>query len=599
MATAIPDLTEAQLNTLISQGEARVYRSLRDNLPNDYVVLFQVGWIVRREGEQARDGEIDFLICHPNEGCLCVEVKGGGVGFDAATGEWFSIDRHGHKHKIKNPINQALKAKYSILSKLDEHPRWRALSPGKVLLGHAVFFPDIGDATAPSRADLPAALVGTATDLQNPREWIDSAFAYWGGNAQNVTAPGRRGIDVIREVFARSFEAAPLVATRLAEQEARRLVLTQDQVRVLDFVRAHRRVAVRGGAGTGKTVLALEKARRLADEGFRTLLTCYNRKLADYLASLCASTANLDVMGFHQLCHRQVQRARRESGRDLVEEAKFTYPGADLYDVQLPNALAYSLEVLPERYEAIICDEGQDFREDFWVALELLLADYDRSPFYVFYDDNQNIYARASTFPIQGEPFSLTTNCRNTAPIHAAAYTRYRGVPVSPPDNEGAELQFDRAASRAAQAGRINARIVDLIARHGVSPGDIVVLIVDAVRKADCYAALRRLPLPRPATWREEGVRNDYTVLMDTVGRFKGLEAPVVILWGLDGVHWKRSEELLYVGMSRAKSLLVVVGTSATCAMAKSECSVASGRTGTTGTTGGAGSTLTARQGGP
>ena len=328
---------------------------------------------------------------------------------------------------------------------------------------------------------------------------------------------------------------------------------------------------MRGGAGTGKTVLALEKARRLADEGFRTLLTCYNRPLADHLASLCADSANLDVMSFHQLCHRQAQRANRESGRNLLAEAKVTYPGKNLYDVQLPNALAYSLDVLSERYEAIICDEGQDFREEFWIPLELLLADYDRSPLYVFYDDNQNIYERASTFPIRGEPFSLTTNCRNTVPIHTAAYTRYRGVPVSPPENEGDEVQFDRAPSRTAQAGKINARIVDLIAHQAVSPGDIAVLIVDARSKADSYAALRRLPLPKPATWLEEGIRNDRTVLMDTVRRFKGLEASVVILWGLDGVDWERSEELLYVGMSRAKSLLVVVGTSANCAMIETE----------------------------
>ena len=349
MTTTIPDLTDAQLNELPSHAEARVYRSLRDNLPDDYVVLFQVGWILRQEGERARDGETDFLICHPDKGCLCVEVKGGGVGFDAATGEWSSIDRHGRKHKIKNPINQALKAKYSVRSKLDEHPRWRALSLGKVLLGHAVFFPDIGDAATPNKADLPAALVGTATDLRNPQRWIDSVFQYWGSNVRNVVALGRRGNEVIREVFAQSFEVAPLVAMRLEEQEARRLALTHDQMRVLDFVRSHRRVAVRGGAGTGKTVLALEKARRLADEGFRTLLTCYNRQLADHLASLCAGTANLDVMGFHQLCHRQVEKANRKAGRDLVAEAKVTYPGAGLYDVQLPNALAYSLEAALSR----------------------------------------------------------------------------------------------------------------------------------------------------------------------------------------------------------------------------------------------------------
>ena len=569
MTTMIPDLSEAQLNDLPSQAEAKVYRALRDKLPQEYVVFFQVGWILRREEEQAKDGETDFLVCHPDHGYLCIEVKGGGVGFDATIGEWFSVDRHQQKHHINNPINQALKAKYSIRSKLNEHPRWRDLSLGNALRGHAVFFPDVGDANVLSRPDMPAALIGSANNMHAPKAWIDAAFAYWGNDTGHFTPLGRKGVEVIREVFARSFVVAPLVSSRLAEQEARRLVLTKDQTRVLDFLRSHRRVAVSGGAGTGKTVLALEKARRLATEGFKTLLTCYNRQLADHLASLCAGTANLDVMSFHQLCHRQVEKANHASGRDLVAEAKVTYPGKDLYEVQLPNALAYSLEVLPDRYDAIVCDEGQDFREEFWVPIELLLADYDRSPLYVFYDDNQNIYARAGTFPIRDEPFTLTTNCRNTAPIHAAAYKHYKGVPVAPPENEGDEVQFDEAPGRDAQAAKINTRIVDLIARQGVSPGDITVLIADALRKADYYATLRRLPLPKPATWLEEGIRGTNTVLIDTIQRFKGLESPIVILWGLDAIDLARNEELLYVGMSRAKSLLVVVGTAATCATLK------------------------------
>ena len=569
MTTMIPDLSEAQLNDLPSQAEAKVYRALRDKLPQEYVVFFQVGWILRREEEQAKDGETDFLVCHPDHGYLCIEVKGGGVGFDATIGEWFSVDRHQQKHHINNPINQALKAKYSIRSKLNEHPRWRDLSLGNALRGHAVFFPDVGDANVLSRPDMPAALIGSAKNMHAPKAWIDAAFAYWGNDTGHFTPLGRKGVEVIREVFARSFVVAPLVSSRLAEQEARRLVLTKDQTRVLDFLRSHRRVAVSGGAGTGKTVLALEKARRLATEGFKTLLTCYNRQLADHLASLCAGTANLDVMSFHQLCHRQVEKANHASGRDLVAEAKVTYPGKDLYEVQLPNALAYSIEVLPDRYDAIVCDEGQDFREEFWVPIELLLADYDRSPLYVFYDDNQNIYARAGTFPIRDEPFTLTTNCRNTAPIHAAAYKHYKGVPVAPPENEGDEVQFDEAPGRDAEAAKINTRIVDLIARQGVSPGDITVLIADALRKADYYATLRRLPLPKPGTWLEEGIRGTNTVLIDTIQRFKGLESPIVILWGLDAIDLARNEELLYVGMSRAKSLLVVVGTAATCATFK------------------------------
>lgn len=569
MATMIPELPEAQLAELPSQAEAKVYRAFRDGLPADFVVFFQVGWILRREEEQAKDGETDFLVCHPDLGYLCVEVKGGGVGFDSHSGDWFSVDRHQQKHPINNPINQALKAKYSIRSKLNEHQRWKGLALHNVLRGHAVFFPDVGNASVLSRPDMPATLIGCSKDLQSPKSWIDAAFAYWGNDASNFTALGRRGLDVLRDVFARSFVVTPLVSSQLAEQEARRLVLTKDQIRVLDFLRSHRRVAVSGGAGTGKTVLALEKARRLASEGFKTLLTCYNRQLADYLSTICGATPNLDVMSFHQLCHRQVERANRASGRDLVAEAKVTYPGKDLYEVQLPNALGYSLEVLPDRYDAIVCDEGQDFREEFWVPLELLLMDYETSPLYVFYDDNQNIYARAGTFPIRDEPFSLTTNCRNTAPIHVAAYRHYKGVPVSPPDIQGDELHFEESANRDPQATKINALIVDLVAKQGVSPGDITVLIADALHKAEYYAALRRLPLPRPASWLEEGVRGSNTVLIDTIQRFKGLESPIVILWGLDTIDLSRCQELLYVGMSRAKSLLVIVGKLETCATFK------------------------------
>jgi hypothetical protein len=566
MTRIIPDLSEAQLDELPSQAEAKVYRALRDGLPQDYVVFFQVGWILRREDEQAKDGETDFLVCHPEFGYLCIEVKGGGVGFDATTGDWFSIDRNRCKHAISNPINQALKAKYSIRSKLSEHQHWRDLALGNVLRGHAAFFPDLGDVQALSRPDMPPMLIGCAKNLREPRAWIDGAFSYWKNDVAGFAQMGGRGIEVLREVFGRSFLVAPMVGAQLAEQEARRIILTKDQIRVLDFLRSHRRVAVSGGAGTGKSVLALEKARRLAKEGFRTLLTCYNRQLADHLANLCAGTANLEVMSFHQLCHRQVERANRVSGRDLVSEARVTYPGKGLYDVQLPNALAYSLEVLPDRYDAIVCDEGQDFLEEFWVPIELLLADSNEAPLYVFYDDNQNLYARAGTFPIKDQPFSLTTNCRNTEPIHAAAYKYYKGVPVSPPDIRGEDIHLDVGPTRATQASKINNRIVDLVARQGVAPGDISVLIADAPHKAEYYAMLRQTSLPRPAEWLEEGIRRKDTVLLDTVQRFKGLESPVVVLWGLDTIDVALRKELLYVGISRAKSLLVLVAKSETCA---------------------------------
>ena len=102
MAKMLPELTEAQLADVPSKAEVKVYRALRDSLSNDYVVFFQVAWILQLEEEQAKDGETDFLVCHPDSGFICIEVKGGGVGFNAHSGEWFSIDKNKNKNEIKN-----------------------------------------------------------------------------------------------------------------------------------------------------------------------------------------------------------------------------------------------------------------------------------------------------------------------------------------------------------------------------------------------------------------------------------------------------------------------------------------------------------------
>ena len=562
MATPIPELTEQQLDALESAAEAKVYRALRDRLPADYAVFFRVGWILRREDERARDGEIDFVVCHPDAGYLCIEVKGGGVGFDADAGAWYSIDRANRRHPIKNPILQALHAKYSIRAKLDEQPRWRDLGLHNAIRGHAAFFPDLGNPKPLARPDLPAELIGGSATLQHVRSWVDGAFAHWRDEDAGQTPIGHRGVRVFREIFARSFEARPLLAAALAEQETRRLRLTRDQLRVLDFLRHQRRAAVSGGAGTGKTVLAAEKARRLAAEGFRTLLTCYNRPLADHLKAICRDTPGLDVLTFHQLCHRMIERAKRVGGIDPIEEANARYPGQNHFDVLMPEALAQAALVVPDRYDAVVCDEGQDFKDDYWMPLEFVLSDPERGPFYVFYDDNQNLYAGAGLLPVAAAPFALTTNCRNTVPIHEAAYRHYDGEPVDPPRNAGPAVATVEGPSRDAQARRLHARVVDLIAREAVAPHRIVVLVADSECKREHFDALLGLPLPQPARWRksEDGPAGENDVRLDTVARFKGLEAPVVFLWGLDGLDPANRRELLYVGISRAQSALYAVG---------------------------------------
>lgn len=564
----IPDLSDLQLSKLDSSAEAKVYCALRDKLPHDYVAFFQVGWILRKEDDQARDGEADFILCHPENGFLCIEVKGGGVGFDAISGEWFSIDRKNHKHLIKDPINQALRAKYSVLTKLKENPKWQKRKQTRITCGQAIFFPDINDIHQIVRPDLPECLIGNLKDIESMESWVKNVFDYWTKSENNLYPMGLQGLEIFKDTFAHSFEVLPLISSKLVEQEEIRLRLTNDQMYVLDMLRSQRRAAISGGAGTGKTLLAVEKAKRLAADGFKTLLTCYNRPLADHLARVCFNIENLDVMSFHQLCYSRIEAADKASKRDLMKESKLTYPGADLFDVQYPVALSYSLDIVDEEYDAIVCDEGQDFREEYWLPIEMLLSNYETSPLYIFYDDNQNIYSRASSFPIKNEPFLLVKNCRNTYQIHCAAYNFYKGLPISPPDNQGEEIKNIAAPNIELQAKKIHSKLVDLIAREKVAPEDIVILVLDGYQKQEYYKALLQRSLPRPAVWLQEGVRNTSSVLIDSVKRFKGLEAQIIFLWGLNPAELKKQSELLYVGLSRAKSVVYVVGSTEACKLA-------------------------------
>ncbi len=73
------------------------------------------------------------------------------------------------------------------------------------------------------------------------------------------------------------------------------------------------------------------------------------------------------------------------------------------------------------------------------------------------------------------------------------------------------------------------------------------------------------MPLPNPIKWGLEFIENKNEVLVDTVKRYKGLESEVVFLWSLDGAITNKLNDLIYIGASRAKSILYLVGREEIC----------------------------------
>jgi len=549
----------------VPNSEFRFYEAC-SSLKGDYHIFHSVGWIAK--GKQgARDGEADFVVCHPEKGFLVIEVKGGRVRANYSTGKWFSIDRNNREHVIKDPFRQSMNGKFKILSKLKEHKDWKRLGLKKITMGHAVFFPDVDNGKALQGPNAPSEIIGDRSNLSDLNGWLDKAFTYWSkeNSVSKETALGLNGVQLMTRIFARVVEARPLLSSQIGTEDSQRLLLTDRQIQTLDLLSKQRRVAIIGGAGTGKTVLAVEKARRLANEGFKTLLTCYNKPLEYHLKGVCKNQENLSVIGFHSLCKKIVDKAERESGRDLLAEAKASFPGLELWDHYFPIALAYALDIVNVRYDAIVVDEGQDFGEEYWLPIEMLLADGNVSPLYIFLDENQDVYRKASSFPVDASPITLSFNCRNTKTIHEAAYKYYAGPPIDPPDITGEEILILTAPDLRRQAKQIQKFISKMMTVEQVPCSAIVVLIANRKNRKVYETALNDLELPSGVIWKAGNTNEKPGIIIETVAKFKGLEAEMVILWGLDNLPSGDAVQTLYVGLSRAKSILAVCGSQEDC----------------------------------
>ena len=523
-----------------SEAERRLFERFQRDFSDEFAVFHGVAWLSRRRNGGTFDGEADFIVAHPRHGLLVLEVKGGGISYDGALKHWQSIDRHGVPHDIKDPVAQARNSRYALQRKLREADYTaRYAYP----LAHAVVFPDT-EFTVPPTIDLSPEIVIDLPKVRDLKQSVIDAYRSFRGNQPD---PGDEAIGAVITLLAPSWTLPPLLSATVEAQEERVRELTEQQFGLLDVLRRQRRVLISGGAGTGKTMLAMEKARRLTREGFRVLLTCFNRNLAAWMEHELAHTG-VEVWTFHALCAEFARRAGTpiERAPDEPDQAFF-----DRHAEALDKAAA----LVKDRYDAIIVDEGQDFEEIWWVPLLELLDDGNDGILYIFYDDNQRIYRRRGEFPIAGPPYSLTQNCRNTQQIHEVVSLFYRGD--QPATCKGPAGQppvliepLDGESERDAAARHVSW----LIEEQKVRPQDIVILTPHRKDRSVWRNGSER---EWQLTW-DPGARAG--VLCSTIHAFKGLERPVVIVTELADVSPAEKSELLYVAFSRARQYLAVLG---------------------------------------
>jgi hypothetical protein len=520
----------------LRSAECKVYDRLR-RLPAEYTVFYSRPWLGLAPDGREIDGEADFLVAHPVHGILSIEVKGGRIRRDATSDTWTSVDRNAIPHPIKNPVDQARRSKHQILEKLNAMPGWRGR---RVRASHGVIFPDVLPPDEYLGADMPLEIFAFRDSMTDLPGWVARRMSGAVSHVAEAFQPlGDDGVQLLEDLVARSFELHCPLGSDLAADDRKIVVLTEQQFQVLDGLEHHRRCAIAGGAGTGKTMLAFEKAKRLANAGSETLLTCYSRPLATYLQRRAASISHLTVLPFDGIA------------QSLANVGGSRRPRAEYPE----DALMDALERAPESalFDAIVVDEGQDFQRGWWIALEMCLRDPASGCFYVFYDDNQRVYERTEGWSGPLMSYELTKNLRNTKEICIQSLPHYVGGRLQPGGPEGRPAEYIEIP-RTAPMREILAKVVErLTKREEISVDDIAVLLPSSdVSEVIAGGKIAGFQLSSADTPRHG------TLVVDSIDRFKGLERAVILLAGLREIVDR--PELLYVGITRARTHLIFIG---------------------------------------
>ncbi len=534
-----------------SSAERKLFSLFERQLEPEFTVFHSVAWLARSDRGRAFDGEADFIITHPHLGLLVLEVKGGRIYYDGSIGKWFSVDRNNVTYQLsKDPVTQAKNARYNLYRKLQDSP---LTCDNAYPVCHAVCFPDV-TADQNLRLDCPQEIILDQARLINPQKSVLEIFEYWDQRA-GKNGPGRKGIEALIELLAPRIKLRSYMSSEFAAEAEVLKQLTEQQFIALDLLSRERRAIIYGCAGSGKTLLALEKARRLANEGYSVLFTCFNTRLADWLNTTQYAQSGVRITSFHKLC---IDTAKRASiaipplQSDAVQGDDKYYFGS-----VLPEALLDAATKLGPQHDAVIVDEGQDFEDSWWIALESLLLHPSDDIFYIFCDDNQNIYAGADQeYPFRSPSVTLNRNCRNTQEIHKVVSRYYRGsVQIQALGPNGRAPQILTVKSPTDLPHVLEKCLNNLISVEQIPSSDIAVLTPRS----------ERLSVLRPdtglgrywLTW--QFATRDNEIECSSIHGFKGLERSVIFLAELEHADFDK-DKLVYIGASRARNLLIVLG---------------------------------------
>lgn len=525
--------------SFVNETERQVVMRLVDQLGASDLVLCNQHFTV-----DGQDRELDAILVLPGSGLVVVEIKGGSLTY--VGGEWMQQSRSGEKHRV-TPATQVAGNKYTLRKYLIDDPRWG--SRGHPRMAHAVvaphtdFDPDFHATDAPreavhGRSDQP----NLGVRLRRQLEVIKDPYY----------VPTTDDVVLIEEILNGRLPPRRDDPQAYAEERAARIErLTDEQAMLLRATRLIPRVEIRGGAGSGKTHLAMTQAAELTKgtrdvPAQRVALVCYSIGLAEWFKRDFKARPYKQRPAFIGTF--------AELGRSWGADVSGTRDDSTFWEQDLPKEMALLASQLrdDQRFDAIIVDEAQDFADLWWRPILKALRDEDNGRLSVYSDEHQRVFARFGRPPVALVPLVLDHNLRNTKQI-AQSFAMLGPERMSPRGGDGPEVEFLPASPT--EALGVADDQVERLLDQGWEPGSIALVTTGS-----------RHPVQREQQERDGQIGYWQTfwegedVFYGHVLGCKGLERHVVILVVNEDGSRDRARERLYVGMSRATDLLIVVG---------------------------------------
>lgn len=536
-----------------SNAERKMYDVLQElNLKNAYV-LHSLGLPRHRSKIY---GEIDFVVvCE--RGVACLEIKGGRV--ECRDGQWSFIDRYGTERvKPEGPFAQVTGNMFSLRDILKRHfdgnPHMR-----NILMASGVVFPDIAF-HSDSQEIIPEIIYDrTTVDIS---EYMNRVFDYWQQRQHRESS--KLSPSDIREIvqFLRAdFCFIPSLNDRLEQVEQKLVRLTKEQAQLMQALGMNDHLIVEGGAGTGKTLLAAEYARRQLEQGDSVLYLTYNKNLAHHVMRSLPESGQLKVVNIHALFGEYISVDVEELKKNPQNYFSQVLPER-FYDY-ISDKMATDPEAEKMQYDVLIMDEGQDILKPLYLySLDCLLKgglDYGR--WAVFYDEKQNIYnpeyqeGMDILLSYPHTKFRLFVNCRNTVQIGTYS-AKASGVTFAEFMRENGEEVGKISYEDEKDFGRKIKEILKVLREGKVSAGDITFLSPKKYKNSKLAAMKVKV------NELNDNFQPDPAVpVYATIQGFKGLDAKVVILCDVEALRSETFSQYIYLAGTRARTLLYIVGT--------------------------------------